>query len=123
MQTILIISALILAALLLRRRHAGRLATPAAVAALLKQQAKIIDVRTPDEYRNGHVPGAHNLPLAELGRHIGRLAPDKNQPLLLHCAGGARSAAGQQVLKRLGYASVHNLGSYPRARALLDRPD
>lgn len=121
MQGILVISAVILAVLFLRRMHAGGTATPAAVAALLKQDARIIDVRTPEEYRNGHLPGAHNLPLAELGRHIGRIAPDKHQPLLLHCASGARSAAGKQALERLGYANVHNLGSYPRARALLDR--
>jgi phage shock protein E len=102
------------------RRGCGQTASAETVAALLKQKAKVIDVRTADEYQDGHLAGAINVPLAALGRDIGRMAPDKGQPILLHCASGMRSATGQKTLERLGYTNVHNLGSFSRARTLLN---
>jgi phage shock protein E len=103
---------------------AGRgrsLVSPKAMAALLQQDPQIIDVRTPEEYRAGHLARTVNIPLAELSRKIGRHAPDKDRPILLHCASGARSAAGKKALEQLGYANAHNLGSFGRARSLLGR--
>ena len=83
------------------------------------RDAVVIDVRTAAEYQAGHLPDAINIPLPELARGIGRHVPDKSRPVLLHCASGARSAAGKKLLERLGYASVHHLGSFSRARSLL----
>lgn len=114
--------AVVIIVFLLRRGGGGGLATPAEVAALLPQHPQIIDVRTPGEYRDGHLANARNLPLADLGQAIGRHAPDRAQPLLLYCASGARSAAGKKTLEQLGYANVHNLGSFRRAQTLL-RPE
>jgi rhodanese-related sulfurtransferase len=47
------------------------------------------------------------------------VAPNKEQPLLLHCLSGTRSAAGEDTLKRMGYQNVLNLGSYGRAQKIL----
>ena len=102
-------------------RGGGGLAAPADVAALLPQRPQVIDVRTPGEYRDGHLANARNLPLADLGQTIGQHEPDKARPILLYCASGARSAAGKKTLEQLGYASVHNLGSFRRAQTLLRR--
>ena len=52
----------------------------------------VIDVRTPEEYREGHVAGTTNVPLAELSRRIREVAPDKKAPVAVHCRSGNRSA-------------------------------
>ena len=50
---------------------------------------------------------------------IARHAPNKEQPLLLHCLSGGRSGIGTRTLRRLGYQHVFNLGSYGRAEGIL----
>jgi phage shock protein E len=85
----------------------------------LRRGALVIDVRSPDEFRSGHVPTALNIPLGELGESLPRRVKDKNQVLLLHCLSGGRSAVAKSRLKRLGYANAFNLGSYGRARRLV----
>jgi rhodanese-related sulfurtransferase len=101
------------------RRGSG-VASAETVAALVKQKAQVIDVRTPEEYQDGHLVMAVNIPLAQLAREISRVEPDQSRPLLLHCASGMRSAAGKKTLEKLGYTHVHNLGSYARSKALLN---
>ncbi len=85
----------------------------------LKQGAKVIDVRSPEEYASGHLPKATNIPVGELEQRVAQLAPDKDQPLLLHCASGMRSGHGKSILENLGYKQVLNVGSYGRAANLL----
>jgi phage shock protein E len=85
----------------------------------LKKGAIVLDVRSEGEFSGGHLPGAINIPLDRLSAEIGRLAPDKDQPLLLHCLSGTRSGIGKGTLQKLGYRHVFNLGSYGRARQIL----
>jgi phage shock protein E len=85
------------------------------------QGGLLIDVRSPAEYKSGHLPHAINLPLNELDASVPRLAQDKNQILLLHCKTGLRSELAAQRLKRQGYANAFNLGSYGRAARLILR--
>ena len=85
---------------------------------LLTQGALVIDVRSPQEFQRGNVPGAMNIPLNVLRQEIGRVAPDKQRPILVHCLSGGRSAIAQSQLKGLGYAQVLNLGSLSRAQQL-----
>lgn len=69
--------------------------------------ARIIDVRSEAEFRDGHVPGAENLPLNQ----IPTLDAPKDAPLFLYCLSGARSARGCAALKdKLGFTDVTNLG-------------
>ena len=82
----------------------------------LAEGALVIDVRSAEEFRSGKVTGAINLPLGEVRAKIGQVAKDKQQPLLVHCLSGGRSAIAKQQLKSLGYANVFNLGSLERAR-------
>ena len=70
-------------------------------------------------YDQGHIPGAVNVPLDQLTDQIARHAPGKDQPLLLHCLSGGRSAVAQTRLKRMGYQHVFNLGSYGRAERIV----
>ena len=77
--------------------------------------AKIVDVRSPEEFRDGAYPGAVNIPVQEIGRRMGEIPKDK--PVVLYCASGARSAAAARQLKQAGYADVVNaggLGDMPR---------
>lgn len=69
----------------------------------------LVDVRSPEEYRGGHVPGALNLPLDNLHAAAG-LLPDKNAQLYLYCLSGARSAMATHRLRRMGYANCTNVG-------------
>jgi phage shock protein E len=85
----------------------------------LKQGAKLIDVRTSQEFQAGHLAKAINIPLDQLEQKISQEAPDKEQAILLHCASGVRSGKAAKILKKLGYSKVLDLGSYSRAEAVV----
>ena len=85
----------------------------------IRNGALVIDVREPDEYGSGKIPGTVNIPLGELSLRIGQVCPDKNRVVLLHCLSGVRSGIAVGTLKSLGYSNVHNLGSYSRAKGIL----
>ena len=57
----------------------------------LAEGAVVIDVRSPEEFRSGHVPNAVNIPLGELRESLPRRVKDKSQVRLLHCLSGTRS--------------------------------
>lgn len=82
----------------------------------LAEGALVIDVRSPEEFRSSKVPGAINLPLGEVRDKISARVKDKQQPLLVHCLSGGRSAIAKQQLQTMGYQNVFNLGSLARAR-------
>jgi len=85
--------------------------------------ALVIDVRSPEEFRGGHVPNAINIPLGELRESLPRRVKDKSQVLLLHCLSGGRSGIAKHQLKGLGYPNVFNLGSYGRAKQIVGGKD
>ena len=69
----------------------------------------LLDVRTREEYRQGHIPGSRNLPLDQVGRARETL-PDRSTPLYVYCYSGARSGQAVAALKRMGYDHVTNIG-------------
>ncbi len=79
---------------------------------LVEQGALLVDVRTPQEYEQHHIPGALNLPLQELDNRISELPED--QDIVLYCRSGARSGRALQRLQSLGYSDVYDLGSISR---------
>lgn len=89
------------------------------VEAALRDHALVIDVRTTGEYAAGHLPGVTNVPINRLAKEIVALAPDHDRPIALHCASGGRSGSGCEMLKKMGYTRVYNLGSYGRAEKML----
>ena len=70
------------------------------------KEAIIIDVRTPGEYRDGHIPGVVNIPLDELEKRIGEIPKDKK--VVLICRTGSRSAQGTRLLRSKGFNNVYN---------------
>ena len=76
-----------------------------------RKRIQVVDVRAPDEWSRGHVPGAIHIPLAALPERVGEL--DTSVPIVLHCKGGGRSAIGTSYLQAKGLSSVSNLaGGY-----------
>ena len=75
---------------------------------LVADGAHLVDVRTPQEYARDALPGAVNVPLQNLLAGIQQLEKDK--PIILYCASGARSQQAAQALGIFGHASVHDLG-------------
>ncbi|MGA2477692.1 MAG: rhodanese-like domain-containing protein [Spirochaetia bacterium] len=71
--------------------------------------ARIIDVRTPAEFKDGAYPGAINIPLSILPVKMMELEP-KTTPIVLYCASGARSGQGARLLKQAGFTDVINAG-------------
>jgi rhodanese-related sulfurtransferase len=72
-----------------------------------KQDHVLVDVRTPREFTNGHVPGAINLPLSEIKNRVDELPTDK--PIVVICATGNRSQSGAAQIKRAGAEQVYNV--------------
>ena len=70
----------------------------------------ILDVRRPDEYRPGHIPGAVNLPLETIGAEEPALLPDKSQMILVYCRSGQRSKMAAQKLADMGYENIIEFG-------------
>lgn len=70
-------------------------------------QAVIIDVRTPAEYRDGHIPGVANIPLDQLAGRAGEVPKDRK--VLLICRSGSRSAQGAGILRAQGFAQVYSI--------------
>lgn len=82
--------------------------------------ALLLDVRTPEEYRGGHIPGSRSLPLQELDG-IAALTPGKDTPLYLYCHSGARAGQAAAMLKRMGYTHVKNLGGITAYHGKVER--
>src|ERR1700704_5220657 len=68
--------------------------------------AIVLDVREPDEYEQGAIPGAVHIPRGQLESNIEPRVNDHGAPLLVHCAGGTRSAFAAKTLEEMGYSDV-----------------
>lgn len=79
----------------------------AAAATFHRQGASFVDVREPDEWDEGHIPGALHIPLGELPERLSELPAESD--LILVCRSGGRSAAATEFLLRSGYPRVANL--------------
>lgn len=71
--------------------------------------AVLLDVRTPDEYRQGHIPGSKNVPLQSISKVAGMI-DNNSTPIFVHCLSGARSRQAAAILKQMGYINVKNIG-------------
>ncbi len=69
--------------------------------------AVVVDVRTPEEFAQGHVPGAVNLPLEAVAQWADTLPKDR--PVYLYCRSGNRSQKAAEYLKNKGYTNLYNV--------------
>ena len=97
------------------RRFVGGKAKMSIVKQKIEAGARIVDVRAPEEFRDGSYPGAVNIPLQALGARLQELS--KEVPVVLYCASGGRSGLAARQLKQAGFTDVVNaggLGDMPR---------
>jgi adenylyltransferase/sulfurtransferase len=73
------------------------------------QKLTLVDVRERDEFVQGHLPGAIFIPRGYLELQIEQHQPDRDQPIVLYCAGGVRSALAARNLQEMGYNNVISL--------------
>ncbi len=76
----------------------------------LEQRALVIDVRTPEEYEQGHYPGAINIPHEQILAGVRSRALGPDDPIVLYCRSGNRSGKAQTTLSDAGYSVTHNAG-------------
>ena len=70
----------------------------------------ILDVRTQEEYDEGHIPGAIVISHEEIEEKAEGMLPDKNQLLLVYCRSGRRSKIAAEALVELGYTNIKEFG-------------
>lgn len=83
--------------------------TMAQLKQIQKNGAIIIDVRSPLEYKEGHIGGAISIPEYEIRNRITECLKDKNEQVVLYCQSGYRSKKAQRELNKMGYKNVLNL--------------
>ena len=75
----------------------------------IKQGALVVDVRSADEFADGHYADAKNIPVSEIARRAEELG-DKNRPVVVYCAAGVRAAKAKAILLNAGFKDVTNAG-------------
>lgn len=70
----------------------------------------LLDVRTKEEFREGHIEGAVNIPLPTLAYEIENEVPEKDQVIVLYCRSGVRTLTAAEILKDLEYTKVYDMG-------------
>jgi adenylyltransferase/sulfurtransferase len=73
------------------------------------RQPVVLDVREQDEVEQGIIPGAIHIPRGYLELRVEQFAPDKDEPVVIYCASGIRSALATETLQEMGYSNVSNL--------------
>lgn len=81
------------------------------LAALVKEGAVILDVRSKGEFASGHIKGSLNIPVDSLTPGLSKLKVSK-KPIITCCASGMRSAAAKKILLSNGFTEVHNGGGW-----------
>lgn len=76
---------------------------------LLKKGAMLVDVRSPQEFKEGHFEAAINIPEYEIESKIEEAVQDKSQVIVLYCTSGYRSKKAKEALEKMGYENVFYL--------------
>lgn len=84
------------------------------------ENAVLLDVRTPQEYGEGHIPGSKNVPLQTLDK-VRLVVENKDAELFVYCYSGARSKQAAVVLGQMGYTNVQNIGGIAAYHGKVER--
>ena len=82
--------------------------------------AVLLDVRTPEEYSEGHIPDSKNVPLQTLDK-VRSVVENKDTELFVYCYSGARSRQAVAALRQMGYTKVNNIGGISSYRGKVER--
>ena len=86
-----------------------------------KENFVLLDVRTPEEFAEGHIGGSVLLPYDQVEQKAASLLPDKDKPIIVYCRSGRRSAIAAVTLRGLGYKDVKDFGGISRWQGELER--
>jgi phage shock protein E len=75
---------------------------------VVPDQGLLLDVRTPEEYRSGHIPHAENIDYREIADAMGGV--DRDTPIVVYCRSGNRSSRALSTLQSMGFSNVVNFG-------------
>ena len=81
--------------------------------------AILLDVRTPQEYRDGYIPGSKNVPLQTIDK-VDSVVENKDTALYVYCHSGARSRQAVSYLQHMGYSNVNNIGGIAAYRGKVE---
>ena len=76
-----------------------------------KSGALVVDVRKPEQYNEGHIKDAKNVPLASIETEFEKVEANKDKKIILYCNTGNQSGQALEKLKKMGYTNVHNAQS------------
>lgn len=109
MKTLLTTLLLLLPAFMLAADPAKHVKADEAAKIIADGKVAVIDVRTPDEFKEGHIKGAKNIDIMskDFEAQLGKL--DKTQPTLVHCQAGGRSTRALPVFEKLGFTNLIHL--------------
>jgi rhodanese-related sulfurtransferase len=82
--------------------------------------AALLDVRTSQEYQEGHIPGSINIPLQSLST-ADQIPAGKDAPLFVYCYSGARSSQAVRLLTGMGYTNIKNIGGIAAYKGKVER--
>ena len=85
---------------------------------VIDEKSTIIDVRTEQEYKEGHLKNSINIPHVEIKNKINDQVKDKDQKIILYCRSGRRSGIAEKILKEMGYKNVVNAGAYEKLKKM-----
>lgn len=86
-----------------------RLSPLEAVRLINDRAALVLDVRTPADYKRGHILNALNVPQAKLGERLNELGKDRARPIVVYCALGGVAAQATHQIKKAGFSEVYPL--------------
>ena len=90
---------------------------------MIDQGALVVDVRTPQEYRSGHLAGAKLIPVDTLSAKLNQFGDDKSRPIVVYCKSGSRSGRAESFLKSAGFTNVVNGGGYNSLMSVKEKLD
>jgi rhodanese-related sulfurtransferase len=111
----LLVASLVIIVIMLVQSHFGdkfagyASVSPEQAVRLMNDGAFVLDVRSIDEYRSGHIIGAKNISIADLANKIDSLEAHKTAPMVVYCESGMRSARACGLLTKAGFTQLHNL--------------
>lgn len=76
---------------------------------MIEKGAILVDVRSPQEFVEGHLENAISLPEYEINQKAKDILPNESQVIIVYCSTGHRSQKAQKELEKLGYQKVYNL--------------
>ncbi len=109
MKTILATLLLLIPTLMLAADPVKHVKADEAAKIIAEGKTAVIDVRTPDEFKDGHIKGAKNIDIMskDFEAQLGKL--DKTQPTLVHCQAGGRSTRALPIFEKLGFTNLIHL--------------